>query len=126
LLQVPTAQPLTDEIDFGRSNSSQRLYAETGHSIGHSPAESFLAEDELPTPQELTLHPEMAGSRSVINRVIRAWLAGLRPEAIQTEFPDLRLCQIYAAIALYLERKEVIERVVADRPRGALNHDGSS
>lgn len=40
---------------------------------------------------------------------LRTWLNGRRPEEIQAEYQHLRLSQIYAAIALYLDRKEAVE-----------------
>lgn len=46
---------------------------------------------------------------AVMDCVLRTWLNGRRPEEIQAEYPHLRLSQIYAAIALYLDRKEAVE-----------------
>src|SRR5438046_9632665 len=42
LLHVPTAEQVSSEIEPERSNPSQRLYAEAGHSIGHSPVNATL------------------------------------------------------------------------------------
>jgi hypothetical protein len=46
---------------------------------------------------------------AVMDCVLRAWLNGRRAEEIQAEYPHLPLSQIYAAIALYLDRKKAVE-----------------
>jgi len=104
LLHVPTAEQVSGEIEPERSNPSQRLYAETGHSIGHSPVNAILGSAQtifaLSTNgrEELSVPGDASSAGHAIYFVVQALLAGRRPEEIQTEHADLRLSRIYAVI----------------------------
>ena len=50
----------------------------------------------------------VAGTRISLDSVVCSFERGNSPEAIQKEYPLLRLPQIYGAIAFYLDRQEEI------------------
>ena len=52
----------------------------------------------------------VAGTRVSLDSVVYSFERGNSPEAIQREFPLLRLPQIYGAIAFYLDHQAVIRR----------------
>lgn len=118
LLHVPTAEQGSGEIEPERSNASQRLYAETGHSIGHSPAFEIFAAASPNSALVNTTRPllgdQISGTCVPINSVVQAFLDGRRPEEIQAEQPTLRLSQVYALIAFYLDRKETDDQCPED------------
>jgi hypothetical protein len=104
LLQVPSAQSLTGEAHFDHSKRSQPLYAETGHSIGHSPADENCGACAV-APS--TLHATIGKSSAEdIEFVIRFWRDGLRPEEIQAKHPKLPLSKVYGLIAVHLALTE--------------------
>ena len=119
MLHVPTVERVSGEIEQRRSNGSQRLYAETGHSIGHSPAvEIFAAACPNSAPVDTTrllLGGRISGSSDSINSVVQAYLDGRLPEEIHAEQPTLRLSQVYALIAFYLDQKETDDHRPEDR-----------
>src|SRR2546423_11535422 len=49
------------------------------------------------------LGDRISGTSVSINSVVQAFLDGRRPEEIQSEHPTLRLSQVYAVIAFYLD-----------------------
>jgi uncharacterized protein (DUF433 family) len=61
------------------------------------------------------LGARISGTSVSINSVIQAFLDGRRPEEIQAGQPTLRLSQVYALIAFYLDRKETDDHRPEDR-----------
>ena len=53
-------------------------------------------------------------SRVSLDSVLYAWREGLTPEAIQKDFPSLRLADIYGAIAYYLDHQEAVDQYLRD------------
>ena len=101
LLQAPTAQSVTREMELDRNKRSQHLYAQTGHTIGHSTLPETFGFDH-PGPSDKDGISGDIATRSVV----QAFLDGKRPEEIHGAYPTIRLSQIYAMIALYLDQKE--------------------
>jgi len=52
----------------------------------------------------------VVGTRISLDSVVYSFDRGNSPEAIQKEFPLLRLPQIYGAIAFYLDHQEEVRR----------------
>jgi hypothetical protein len=107
LLQAPIPQSVSRESDSDRSNGSQRVYAQTGHSIGHSPAIENSPSTGLCVSQLIA--PLAGGGRNLdleIGSVVEAFLKGKNPDEIHAERQNLRLSQVYGIISLYLERRE--------------------
>jgi hypothetical protein len=86
--QVAPFQQLADENEIQRSNASKRKDAGGGLSFGHS-AEALIPCDE-----------------SFWRGVSSAYEEGKRPEEIHALHPEWKLSAIYAAIAVYLARRE--------------------
>ncbi len=59
----------------------------------------------------------VSGARISLESVVCSFTRGESPEAIQENFPILKLSQIYGAIAFYLDRKAEIDKYVADNER---------
>ena len=59
----------------------------------------------------------LAGSRVPIDRVVRGYRDGERPDAIRQRYPTLSLEQVNGAIAFYLDHKGEVERVMSERER---------
>lgn len=55
------------------------------------------------------------GSRVPIDRVVYEYRNGEEPVAIQTHYPTLSLDQVNGAITFYLDHKEEVEAVIAER-----------
>lgn len=53
-------------------------------------------------------------SRVSLDSVLYAWREGLTPDAIQKDFPSLRLADIYGAIAYYLDHQEEVDQYLRD------------
>lgn len=51
----------------------------------------------------------VTGSRIPLERVVEAYLDGESPESIVDAFDTLRLADVYAVIAYYLDHKEEVE-----------------
>jgi uncharacterized protein (DUF433 family) len=66
-------------------------------------------------PTQPFLGNPISGTSVSINSVVQAFLDGRRPEEIQAEQPTLRLSQVYAVIAFYLDRKETADHRPKDR-----------
>ena len=56
----------------------------------------------------------VAGIRISLDSIVYAFNEGQSPEAIQEDFPALRLSQIYGAIAFYLDHKAMIDQYLED------------
>jgi len=126
LLHVPTNEEVKGEIESSRSKLSQSLYAETGHSIGHSPVEIFCPGEAIPAPVGATGKPVQGnglGSDVPIDFIVRAYIDGKRPEDIQAECPIIRLSRIYRIIALYLDQHETAELADRRSPPNAADDD---
>jgi uncharacterized protein (DUF433 family) len=59
----------------------------------------------------------VAGTRISLDSVAYSFERGNSPEAIQEEFPHLRLPQIYGAIAFYLDHRETIRGYLEAKER---------
>ena len=59
----------------------------------------------------------VAGTRISLDSVVYSFERGNSPEAIQKEFPLLRLPQIYGAIAFYLDHQEEIRSYLEAKER---------
>ncbi|MEP6717100.1 MAG: DUF433 domain-containing protein [Terriglobia bacterium] len=56
----------------------------------------------------------LAGTRISLDSIICTFNEGLSPEAIQEDFPLLKLAQIYGAIAFYLDHQAEIDKYLKD------------
>jgi len=59
----------------------------------------------------------LAGTRISLDSVVYSFERGNLPEAIQKEFPLLRLPQIYGAIAFYLDPQAEVRRYLEEEER---------
>jgi uncharacterized protein (DUF433 family) len=59
----------------------------------------------------------VAGTRISLDSVVYSFNDGQSPEAIQQDFPSLRLSQVYGAIAFYLDHKAEIDKCLEDAER---------
>ncbi len=59
----------------------------------------------------------IAGTRISLDSVVYSFRRGNSPEAIQGEFPLLKLSQIYGAIAFFLDHEEDVDRYLAEEIR---------
>ncbi len=59
----------------------------------------------------------VAGTRILLDSVVYSFERGNSPEAIQQEFPALRLPQIYGAIAFYLDHQTEVRRYLDQEDR---------
>jgi uncharacterized protein (DUF433 family) len=59
----------------------------------------------------------VSGVRISLESVVCSFNRGQSPEAIQENFPILKLSQIYGAIAFYLDHKAEIDQYIADTER---------
>lgn len=59
----------------------------------------------------------VAGARISLDSVVYSFNEGHSPEAIQEDFPSLKLAQIYGAIAFYLDHQAVIDQYLVDTER---------
>ena len=59
----------------------------------------------------------VAGTRISLDSVVYSFERGNSPEAIQKEFPLLRLPQIYGAIAFYLDHQPEVGRYLENEER---------
>src|SRR5690349_7300009 len=57
----------------------------------------------------------VAGTRISLDSVVYSFKRGNSPEAIQEEYPLLKLPQIYGAIAFYLDHEEVVNRYLEEK-----------
>jgi len=60
----------------------------------------------------------LAGTRISLDSVVYSFERGNSPEAIQKEFPLLRLPQIYGAIAFYLDHQEDVRSYLEAKEQG--------
>jgi len=59
----------------------------------------------------------VAGTRISLDSVVYSFNAGDSPEAIQDNFPSLKIAQIYGAIAFYLDHKDHVDEYLAQSKR---------
>lgn len=59
----------------------------------------------------------VAGTRISLDSVVYSFNEGQSPEAIQEDFPSLKLAQIYGAIAFYLDHQAEIDQYLVDTER---------
>jgi uncharacterized protein (DUF433 family) len=57
----------------------------------------------------------LVGSRVPIDRIVREYCDGEQPEAIRSHYPTLSLDQVNGAISFYLDHKDEVEKVMAER-----------
>ena len=65
------------------------------------------------TPGTCGGRPRIAGHRITVHNIVIDFQAGMTPEAIVSERPQLTLAQVYAALAYYYANKETIEAEIA-------------
>lgn len=72
-------------------------------------------------PPPLTVRDDgvvrVGGSRVPLDTVVEAFREGLRPEAIQQQYPSLDLPHVYAAISYYLHHRSEVEEYLEERVR---------
>ena len=59
----------------------------------------------------------IAGTRVSLDSVVYSFERGNSPEAIQKEFPAMRLPQVYGAIAFYLDHQPEIRQYLENEER---------
>lgn len=59
----------------------------------------------------------ISGIRISLDSVVYSFNEGQSPEAIQEDFPALKLSQIYGAIAFYLDHKSEIDKYLIESER---------
>jgi len=59
----------------------------------------------------------VAGTRISLDSVVYSFNAGDSPEAIQDDFPLLKMAQIYGAIAFYLDHKNEVDEYLVRTER---------
>ena len=59
----------------------------------------------------------VAGTRISLDSVVDSFNGGQSPEAIQEDFPSLKLSQIYGAIAFYLDHQSEIDKHLEETAR---------
>jgi len=59
----------------------------------------------------------LIGSRVPIDRVVWEYWNGEEPETTQAHYPTLTLDQVNGAIGFYLEHKDEVDQVIAERKR---------
>jgi uncharacterized protein (DUF433 family) len=59
----------------------------------------------------------IAGTRVSLDSVVYSFRRGNSPKAIQTEYPLLKLPQIEAAIAFYMNHQQAIDRYLENKKR---------
>src|SRR5215471_12497692 len=59
----------------------------------------------------------LIGSRVPLAHVVYEFQNGAAPESIRSDYPTLKLEQVYGAITFYLSNKEEVERDMAERRR---------
>jgi uncharacterized protein (DUF433 family) len=59
----------------------------------------------------------VSGTGISLDSVVHSFRSGNSPDTIQSEFPALKLSQIYGAIAFYLNHRAVIDRSLTDKAR---------
>lgn len=57
----------------------------------------------------------ITGTRISLDSVVLSFRRGDSPEAIQSEFPLLKLAQIYGAIAFYLDHQATIDKYLTQQ-----------
>jgi uncharacterized protein (DUF433 family) len=74
-------------------------------------------------PPPLTMLPDGAvrvrGTRVSLDTVIHAFNEGCTPEEITQDFPTLRLADVYAVIAFYLQHPEDVHAYLEERRQKA-------
>lgn len=59
----------------------------------------------------------IARTRISLDSVVYSFRRGNSPETIQSEYPLLKLAQIYGAIAFYLDNQETVDRYLEEKRR---------
>jgi uncharacterized protein (DUF433 family) len=65
------------------------------------------------SPEICGNRPRIAGTRMTVGRIATLWQQGLSTENIQSEYPHLKLAQIYAALAYYHANRDAIDQALA-------------
>ena len=61
----------------------------------------------------------ITGSRVTLDSIVHAFRHGATAEQIQDSFPSLTLCEIYGAIAYYLEHQEQVDAYLQAQTQAA-------
>ena len=59
----------------------------------------------------------VAGTRVMLDSIVRSFQDGASPETIRESFPALTLEQVYGAIAFYLRNRVEVEAAMRERER---------
>jgi uncharacterized protein (DUF433 family) len=59
----------------------------------------------------------LAGTRISLDSVVYSFNEGQSPDAIQEDFPSLKLAQVYGAIAFYLDHQAEIDKYLEETER---------
>ena len=59
----------------------------------------------------------VAGARVSLDSIVHCFNEGFSAEAIQQEFPTLKLSQVYGAIAYYLDHRAEVDEYLAETER---------
>ncbi|MBW4560804.1 MAG: DUF433 domain-containing protein [Mojavia pulchra JT2-VF2] len=65
------------------------------------------------TPETCGGRPRIAGHRITVHNIAIDFNAGMKPEDILAQRPQLTLAQVYAALAYYYANKEAIDAEIA-------------
>ena len=76
-----------------------------------------IQQDAPPLERDTTGAWRIAGTRVLLELVVRAFQDGATPEAIVQRYDTLALSDVYAVIAYYLRHPEEIDQYVAERER---------
>ena len=65
------------------------------------------------TPGTCGGRPRIAGHRLTVHNIVIDFKAGVKPEELVSEKPQLTLAQVYAALAYYYANQEAIDAEIA-------------
>jgi uncharacterized protein (DUF433 family) len=74
-----------------------------------------LQQDAPPLERDASGAWRIAGTRVLLELVVRAFQDGATPEAIMQRYDTLVLSDVYAVIAYYLRHQEEIDQYLAER-----------
>lgn len=78
-----------------------------------------IEQTQVPLRVDETGTVRVGGTRVILDLVIRAYKRGQRPEAIVRAYDTLKLADVYAVIAYYLDHQDEIDAYLAVREKEA-------